>query len=720
MVSRWFDNSRWLFVALIVVSLGFVFVGAWLVTAGPADPVAHTAAFLKHLVSPWMLAAYVVALLPTGFGAWYLHSRHKRAVDLPGIRTAMKRQAFRLVIVWLVVSASLAAIGFLYIRDLENTSRAERSSQQDAVARLKAQQIDKWLLERTIDVNLLASALRGLPLGSLPADRDAELTVQLLFADTLAGNTERTGIALIGQDGKVLAQAGEDSAPDHETMQAAMAVAANPAERRKGIVDVHLDGTPPRPRMVFLLPITSHPGSGPTTAVLAMTVDPFEGLLPQIVAWPTPSRSSEAVVVRREGDDVVFITPPPLLKPAPAPLAFRAPLASNILPSAKAALQGDGIRTGPDYRGVEVLTASRRVSGVPWTVVAKTDLEEINRPLRQKEFTLIVVMGAAVVLAAIMMIVLWRAEYAGLLAVQAQHVEEHAAMSRHFGTLIRRARDVVLLSRPDGLIIEANEAAVAAYGYSASEFRGLNVRDLQPPEERARFEVIWNGPNTPDGLLVEAVNRRKDGTVFPIEVSGNAIEVDGRMYRQIFIRDITKRKALEVEVARLSRVQRALQAATSVLLRAGQEAELFQGMCEILVQLGGYRMAFVGMPNSDEGKTVRFVAIAGVENGYLAGAAISWGEGARSVGPTGTALRTGEMQVNQNFITNPAVAPWRDEALKRGYHASICLPLKIDGKVFACLGLYAEQSEAFDEEEVRLLVALTEHIAYAVSRLPRS
>ncbi|NDH63007.1 MAG: PAS domain S-box protein [Alphaproteobacteria bacterium] len=719
-MSRWFDNSRWLFAAVIVVGVGLIFVGTWVVTAGPADPVAHTAAFLKHLVSPWMLAAYVVAWSLIGFGAWRLRSGPKRAVDLRDLRTVMKRTTLRLVSAWLIAAVSLAAIGFLYISDLENTSREERSSQQESVARLKAQQIDKWLLERTIDVNLLATSLRGLPLGSLPADRDVEQLVQLLFAEVLAGDAERTGVSLIASDGKVLAQAGEDSTPDKETTQAAMAFAANPAERRRGIIDVHLDGTPPRPRMVFLLPITSHPGNGPTTAVLAMTVDPFQGLLPQIATWPTTSRSSEAVVVRREGDDVVFISPPPLLKPVPGPLAFRAPLADNMLPSAKAALEGDGVRSGPDYRGVEVLTASRRVSGVPWIVVAKTDLEEITRPLRRKEFTLIVVIGAAVGLAAITMIVLWRAEYVSLLAVQARHVEEHAAMSRHFGTLIRRARDMVLLSRPDGLIVEANEAAVAAYGYSAGEFRALNVRDLVLPEDLARFDAIWNAPNTPDGLLVEAVNRRKDGTVFPIEVSGNAIEVDGRMYRQIFIRDITKRKALEVEVARLSRVQSALQATTSVLLRAGQETELFQEMCEILVQLGGYRMTFVGMPNSDEGKTVRFVAIAGVENGYLAGAAISWGEGARSVGPTGTALRTGEMQVNQNFITNPAVAPWRDEALKRGYHASICLPLKIDGKVFACLGLYAEQPEAFDEEEVRLLLALTEDIAYAVSRLPRS
>ena len=563
-MSRWFDNSRWLFVAVIVVGLGFVFVGTWLVTAGPADPVAHTAAFLKHLVSPWMLAAYVVALLLTGFGAWYLHSGPKRAVDSPDLRTAMKRQTLRLVSVWLIASVSLAAIGFLYIANVESISQRERSSQQESVARLKAEQIDKWLLERAIDANLLVNSLRGLPLGSLPADRDVEQLVQLLFADALAGNTERTSISLIAPDGRVMAQAGEDSAPDQETMQAAMAVAANPAERRKGIVDVHLDGSPPRPRMVFLVPVTSRPGNGPPTAVLAMTVDPFQGLFPQIAAWPTTSRSSEAVVVRREGDDVVFISPPPLLKPAPGPLAFRAPLADNMLPSAKAALEGDGVRTGPDYRGVEVLTASRRVRGVPWTVVAKTDPEEINRPLRQKELTLIVVLGAAIALAAIMLIVLWRAEYVGLLAVRNQQREEQAALTQHFARLTQLARDVFLLLTPDGRILEANKAAVAIYGYSAEELRSTNIRDLELPEELESFDTRWQAATSNESFQYETVHRRKDGTILPVEVTTAAIDVGGKIYHQAFSRDVTQRKALEREVAQLLAEKKVLLAATII------------------------------------------------------------------------------------------------------------------------------------------------------------
>jgi PAS domain S-box-containing protein len=383
-------------------------------------------------------------------------------------------------------------------------------------------------------------------------------------------------------------------------------------------------------------------------------------------------------------------------------------------------VQGDGIRTGPDYRGVEVLTASGRVTGVPWTVIAKTDVAEITQPLQRKVLTLALVIGAAIVLAASMLLVLWRGEYASLLAFQAQQGEERTAMSHHFEQLIRMARDIVLLIRPDGLIIEANEAAVAAYGYSASELRGLNIRDLQPPEELARFDALWNAPDPPGGVLIEGTNRRKDGTVFPIEVSGRAIEVDGRIYRQTFIRDITQRKVLENEIARLARVQRALQAASSVLLRAGEETELFQEMCEVLVQLGGYRLACVGMPNSDAGKTIRFVAVAGAEDGFLAQAAISWGEGPRSTGPTGGALRTGVVQVKQEFVTNPAMAPWREAALERAYHAGVGLPLKTEGKVFACLTLYAEQANAFGDEEVRLLIALAEDISYAVSRLRQS
>ena len=74
------DRSRWVFAALSLVAVAYAFVGAWLITAGPSDPIAHTAAFLDHLVSPWMMATYAVAAAFIAFGLWYMR-RQPRQVD---------------------------------------------------------------------------------------------------------------------------------------------------------------------------------------------------------------------------------------------------------------------------------------------------------------------------------------------------------------------------------------------------------------------------------------------------------------------------------------------------------------------------------------------------------------------------------------------------------------------------------------------------------------
>lgn len=706
------DRSRWLFGALSVVAVLYALIGAWLVTAGPSDPVAHTAAFLDHLVSPSMLATYAVALAFIAFGAWNLRAPPP-SVRSPEVEAIRRRTAVQFVVVLVLVAASLSGIGWLYVRDLEITSQAERARQQEVVARLKAQQIGKWLFERSIDSELLAASLVRLPLDRLPGDADVAQVVGLLFAETLAADPERLAVTLFAADGSVLVHAGEGGTPEQPVVRAVGALALAPASAPR-IVDIYDSAT--HPRMAFLAPVAARGSSASAADVIAIIVDPFRGVLDQIRAWPTPSASSEVMVVHRDGDDVVFITPP-RLSPTPPPNSWRQPLTNSTLPAAEAILRGDGVRPGRDYRGAEVLTASQRVNGVPWTVVAKTDSAEYAAPLQRRERTLVLLIGAAVLLAAVMLVVLWRGEQAAIASQQQRAESDRAALSRHFAQLTRLARDIILMIDPDGRIIDANEAAIAAYGYTEAELCRLTVAELRTPEEYGRYERDWRAGETTDGVLVETVHRRKDGTTFPVEVSGRTIEVDGKRYRQAFMRDISVRKRLERQVARMSQVRSALQAATSVLLRARGEDEIYQQICEVVVRLGGYRMANVGLPVDDAEKTVRFAAVAGVDDGYLAQAAISWGEGPRGQGPTGTALRTGRTQVNQDFATNPRTALWRDEALKRGFHSSMALTLQADGKTFAAFTLYAAEPDAFDPDEVALLEALAADIAFAAIRL---
>ena len=78
-------------------------------------------------------------------------------------------------------------------------------------------------------------------------------------------------------------------------------------------------------------------------------------------------------------------------------------------------------------------------------------------------------------------------------------------------------------------------------------------------------------------------------------------------------------------------------------------------MCDVVVEAGGYVMAWIGFAEHDEAKTVRPVAWAGNEDGYLEAARISWADTERGRGMTGTAIRTGEPQVNQNFDSGTQV-----------------------------------------------------------------
>jgi PAS domain S-box-containing protein len=707
-------RSRWLFAALSFVAIVYTFAGAWLVTAGPADPVEHTAAFLAHLVSPWMLAGYVVAAAFIGFGAWHLGSVPSRAGGGGDIYSVTRQAGVRLALVLVLVAACLSGIGWLYIRDIENASLAERSRQLVLVARLNAQHIGKWLVARSVDSELLANSLARLPLDRLPDDHELVRGVELLFAEMLAANPERVAVTLFAVDGQVLAHAGKGAVPDALVVAAARALAAAPSTAPR-IVDLYDEGAPPQPHMGFIASVAAR-GAFRPEAVLAITVDPFHGLLDQLQASPTADPGSAVLVVRRDDKDVIFITPP-RLSPEPPPNTYRVPLATDTLPAVQAMQRGDGVYRGHDPGGVEVLSAAQRVNGVPWTVLAQTDEADMMAPLHRRERTLMLVIGAAIILAAIMLLVLWRGEYVALKTQRDLADTERVALSQHFAQLTRLARDIVLMVNPEGRIIEANEAALAAYGYSEAELYRLTVADLRTPGELPKFEQQWRGGSTPDGVLIETMHRRKDGSSFPVEISGRVIEVDGRPYRQAFIRDISVRRKLEREVERLSQVRSALHAATSVLLRVGDEHALYRGVCEVMVRLGAYTAAYVGLPVDDPGRSVRFVAVSGVDDGYLDRAGITWDDGPHGRGPTGAALRTGEIQVDQHLADNPALAPWRDEALERGAHACVGLPLKADGRVFAAFTVHAGQPDAFDAGEVTLLAALADDIAFAVDRL---
>ena len=183
------------------------------------------------------------------------------------------------------------------------------------------------------------------------------------------------------------------------------------------------------------------------------------------------------------------------------------------------------------------------------------------------------------------------------------------------------------------------------------------------------------------------------------------------------LHDIGARRQAEKRSQGLIRILRMTAEGNHALVRATSEDELFQDMCRVIVETGGYRMAWVGQAGHGEEKPVKQLAHAGHEAGYLSLANISWGDNAYGRGPSGMAIRTGTPQFNNDIRDNPAMAPWREHALERGYLSSISLPLTDNSGVFGALTIYAGEPNAFSPDNVALLIELADDISYGAAAL---
>jgi two-component system sensor histidine kinase/response regulator len=137
------------------------------------------------------------------------------------------------------------------------------------------------------------------------------------------------------------------------------------------------------------------------------------------------------------------------------------------------------------------------------------------------------------------------------LGLKRRYRDAHAAevartgLLSRFEHLVKQADDVILLADEGLLIVEANDMAVQTYGYSREELLDLRIPDLIAPGELAAFPGRMADSVTRSSSVHEMAHRRKDGSVFPVEVSGGELSLDGKTYHQAIIRDITERRQAE-------------------------------------------------------------------------------------------------------------------------------------------------------------------------------
>jgi diguanylate cyclase (GGDEF)-like protein/PAS domain S-box-containing protein len=496
----------------------------------------------------WAGAGFVVVAVFFGFAFWQLRARRRIGRGVPD-RTDRRRSRFKPndwapALFLLAVALVIAAGGYRIIRVYERNARESAHRQLSAIADLSVLQIEHWLAERKADADAIAanpyvaSAMRRIlaaPEGSRAADSEFHR-----WLGSLKENYRYEDIFLIDAGGAVRASANPKARPpSSQTLENVLRAMRTKSTAAVGF-RVGTRGDQPIARFGMVAPLAAGlAASEPATAALLFRIDPDRFLIPTIERWPIASRTGETLLMTVERGEFAYLT---RRRHGTLHGASRFPASMELRVGAMVARGAEGILEGLDYRDVPVLGAGRKVRGTPWFVVAKIDVDEVYAPIRREVTFLVVVTVVFILGAAALTGAWWRGQLIRFAAAQREGRLREQALVRHFEYLSRFANDMVLLTDETGVIVEANDRAVAAYGYAHEELIGLPMSRLRGEGSVPRFRA---DDDAVDGVVYEAEHRRKDGTVLPVEVSVRSLDVQGRAFAQAIIRDVSARKRAE-------------------------------------------------------------------------------------------------------------------------------------------------------------------------------
>ena len=329
-----------------------------------------------------------------------------------------------------------------------------------------------------------------------------------------------------------------------------------------------------------------------------------------------------------------------------------------------------------------------------------------------------------------------------LLQLQSAHDElalSHARAEQRAAELdgiFTAMNDTVIIYDAEGRILRANPVAVTALGFDPTgmtldfAFTQVSIQygDGTPSrmEELSLYRALRGEKVSNQFLRLTSAS----GQTYAIIASAAPLVVEGVVSGAVATWcDISNSDRLATELAdERSRLQKVLidrERANRALLAltrcnremtcATEEVSFLHKVCEIIVEVCGYRLAWVGLADQDEHKTVRPVAQYGNKDGYLD---ISWADNELGRGPTGTAIRSGRPSICRNTQTDPRyLVPWCMEAAKRGYASSVALPLTADDRTFGALNVYAAEPDAFNAEKIELLEELAQELAFGIAAI---
>lgn len=173
----------------------------------------------------------------------------------------------------------------------------------------------------------------------------------------------------------------------------------------------------------------------------------------------------------------------------------------------------------------------------------------------------------------------------------------------------------------------------------------------------------------------------------------------------------------EKKLLRLNRVYRTIAICNQYMIHAANVKILVQGVCNTLVNEGGYHVAWVGFADNSEKKRVIPQASAGIELSYLEDLDLTWADNERGQGPDSRCIREGKPVVVGDYSKDTGMLFWKAVYRKLGFASSVTIPLKRKEVIFGAISIYSDQQNDFEHDEIVLLVDMASDIAYGINSI---
>jgi len=460
------------------------------------------------------------------------------------------RPPFLLVSMALAGILGLALAIHFQISSLRREERTKGENQLSAIAELKVAQLSMWRNERLADAHTYAHLPTFSELARKAMRGSARPATARLLQEWLGDQRHYDQARLLDTEGReiLVAPKGTPSITDRTRIEAL----ATQQSGKPILMDFFRCPHDQRIYMQLVTPVPDNRNPGRVLGSLVLRIDPREALYPIVLRWPTPSQSAETLLVRQEGQEVVFLND---LRFAPgSALSLRAPLGKGDLPAAMAVRGMKGIVEGRDYRQVPVLADLRPIPESPWFLVTRMDQTEVFASFRRSRLNLLLI-GAGLTLAVIAGgIALWRnqrAHYYNELFISENRLRESDLRFRH---IVEEVPFPMMIHADDGGVVLLSRAWTDLSGYSHKEIPTLaewtrKAYGGRQGEVLAEIGTLYDMPHRKaEG---EYVVTCKDGSERTWDFSSVSLGrlLDGRCIAMSMAFDVTERKQAEAALA---------------------------------------------------------------------------------------------------------------------------------------------------------------------------